>query len=1342
MLICAFSLNAQQTDTKSESESNVESADSSTGDSGDSQSPADSSADTPDSSESKSAEDAEDSDQQKLQETYGKDIDTASYNELVSWCKALGLDYSGTASSLKSRLKKYYDVKGSSASSSGSGNKNLEIQHTDTISYYKINEIDEDYIELTGNIEVFMDDNGTTHVIKADYMIFNKKQKLLTAIGNVSYRKKSSGSENEDVFLSETMTFNIDNWTGYILKGVSEQEKELEDEDSNEYSEKFYYRGERIIKGEGDNMTLEKGVITSSNPENPHYSISADKMWVLGPGEWAVKNARLTIGEVPILPLPFLLKWGDHFFFNPVVGKDDSRGYFVQTSTYILGEKEEDEDSTFSFLDPSSGESDSDKEIDGFFLRPVKEDEDKEKKSDKELSFRENLEAQGAKVKFMFDLYTDLGFMVGIDGNLNKIEIDFEKLKNEKKKNEDGKDEKDKDSDSKTTKIEPLKISSLKFVLALSASMLDNGFHFYNDSYLMGSKIAYSPIWKKSYLLNPLGLIAKDDPNTDFNEKTTNIELPLLYYFDIDTSLTWWKYNSQIKFAYNSGEDILNDFLRNRKENFDFKQIFGMSDDSSNSTSSNYSSEVNWIWKNSFSGNLVDKDSQVYPYISSFQFKDFSLNMYFSRSNYTKTFNLYDSLDATAVSNTTTQSVSFLKPENFTIPIEFSLAGNIFDFSYSDDGLTNNLAKKSSSKSSETKKEDKKNYKYSEDNFLLLPWEKELESEEKEELEEDESLKIPDVIGDMVSEKELISSYLDQKLSWNLSKFQYTMKGTYDQPETTDPQDVGFQLKEFKMTLAADLSLNYEGKFLGDMIVITNSMNLKTNYSKTEDLREYDSNKTEKSETERLEYLEAVLQDKKDTSVLLSDSFKLSMKPFKFLPYVSGAKIDYSINADIVEYAFNEIKQEFEAVTPSMDYSKLTTHTLNFSLPFTFEVPQFYYNTESITLGLSLNNNLLFNSQKGSVTPSFNYSVGPLYQKFDFQFNKAFYQASGGISTEELQENELEDYQSWYINNLSVTSNMELFNNKLISVYSDDFEDDVKRDILKVNNKISYNYLTGEFSAINVGMSLDFLDLKTFFPDYKSEYLLKLTQDISFSNKESDNVYPDSIKFGIDLWKFNLDFNAKRDYAYKFDEDSFQYTADTEKSTEQLRVQSLTFSFAYDYISPAFWKDRIRLGFGIDASFTNDFFKLTNSSLKFGFKFKLRLFEYLDFFIQSESLNSVPFLYSESIAKDFAVAMGQPELNLYRNFLEDVFVYSMSADQNKRSQAYFKLKSIKFGFIHHFDDWDLNFVYYASPPKIVDNADDIWDRSFAFYITWKGIKPIKSKISYESTYEGDQIFIE
>ena len=244
-----------------------------------------------------------------FKETVAVDIETSGYQELVAWCSRLKIETDGASAELKQRLYDYYKVeKDSSINSKNPGDQKITIESADNLEYFAIEKIDENYVKISGNVIISIEKNNSsggieTHKIQADTILFNFKENYLTASGNIKYVLE--GVNKTENFSGDKITFNIDNAEGLFDAGITEQQKEINDEMLT-----FYFKGDEINKTEENYVLLENGVITSCNFEDPHYKIKAEKLWLLASNEWAVFNGILYIGRVPFFYIPAFLYYG------------------------------------------------------------------------------------------------------------------------------------------------------------------------------------------------------------------------------------------------------------------------------------------------------------------------------------------------------------------------------------------------------------------------------------------------------------------------------------------------------------------------------------------------------------------------------------------------------------------------------------------------------------------------------------------------------------------------------------------------------------------------------------------------------------------------------------------------------------------------------------------------------------------------------------------------------------------------------------------------------------------------------------------------------------------------
>jgi len=333
--------------------------------------------------------------------TMKADIDTATYYDLYAWAQGLGLPVTGTKNELRKSLYQYYSITNKPETPLKKGNLIL-IESAKGLQNLKIEKNNENYIIISGNVHLEMSDNKnkTTHDIYADKIIFNQPQKTITAEGSITYSIQQNNTTQ--FFYGDSLTFNVESWEGMFFKGVSEKKKKINGNDVF-----FYFSGKEIYRKKGDKVILVKGEISSKKGKNPPYHLTADKIWVLNPGEWAIKNPVLYVGRIPVFAFPFLFMPGDKLIFHPIYGIDDKNGYFINTTTYLIGQKPDNSQNTLSFLQSGSSEGDTVLKRDGLFLRKTSVP----------------LPKGSSSLKFMADYYTRKGFLSGIDGSFQNIGI-------------------------------------------------------------------------------------------------------------------------------------------------------------------------------------------------------------------------------------------------------------------------------------------------------------------------------------------------------------------------------------------------------------------------------------------------------------------------------------------------------------------------------------------------------------------------------------------------------------------------------------------------------------------------------------------------------------------------------------------------------------------------------------------------------------------------------------------------------------------------------------------------------------------------------------------------------
>ncbi len=279
----------------------------------------------------------------------------------------------------------------------------VKIENARHTEYEKNEKTGNEVIVLTGNVIMSVTKGDSTTTISASTVRYDRKTNILFAQGDVHVKQNGSTSGNQDA-TADSLLFNTS-----TLEGIFDNSRIVQygDADSAISSKSTLVASSKLMgKNASGTMAFKHAVITFCDDEDPHWKIRASKAWLLPGGEFAFLNAVLYVGHVPVLYLPAFYYPKDELIFNPVVGFDRRRGYFVQTTTYLLGRKplsvyspaDENSDGTFSFAHPSTLKE---QEREGIVLHNL--DKDFKGSTDNYLK----LEA---------DYYTTLGGMVGLDG--------------------------------------------------------------------------------------------------------------------------------------------------------------------------------------------------------------------------------------------------------------------------------------------------------------------------------------------------------------------------------------------------------------------------------------------------------------------------------------------------------------------------------------------------------------------------------------------------------------------------------------------------------------------------------------------------------------------------------------------------------------------------------------------------------------------------------------------------------------------------------------------------------------------------------------------------------------
>jgi hypothetical protein len=323
------------------------------------------------------------------------DIATAGYYGLLSMIRELKLDERGDIETLRARLRSYYGIAITpSRSQDQAARRSVIIESADSTDYFEIE--GRRYARLSGNVSLrFAEEGGAaTHRIKAQGVAYEVEGNILDAWGDVVYTAERKGSV--EVYYAESMSFDLSAQEGILLS--VESVRKLKEGLSLEFS----FDARAVERLPGGATRFEDAVITSSEDDPPAWRIEARRLIILGGGEWALEDASLKVGEIPTLWLPWFYYPNEEAVFHPVFGTRDREGYLVQTTTYFLGEKPPKKDSGSILKFDDSGDTQA-KRVKGFFLRSVPGEQ-------KAAASKDSL-------KLMVDAYSNLGFLVAIEGH-------------------------------------------------------------------------------------------------------------------------------------------------------------------------------------------------------------------------------------------------------------------------------------------------------------------------------------------------------------------------------------------------------------------------------------------------------------------------------------------------------------------------------------------------------------------------------------------------------------------------------------------------------------------------------------------------------------------------------------------------------------------------------------------------------------------------------------------------------------------------------------------------------------------------------------------------------------
>ena len=280
------------------------------------------------------------------------------------------------------------------------------IESAKKTEYKKIEE--EEVVIFTGDVKLSVSKPSQEIYIEADNVTFNRSRSTIYAEGNVIFTEVGKGKDDsQESLTASSLLFNTE-----TMEGVFDSARVVQESSKNinlTNGATLIVSSELFGKENSGTITFKNGVLTFCDDENPHWKIKASRIWLLPGNEFSFFNALLYVGNLPIFYMPFFYYPKDEMIFNPVFGYRPREGYFVQTTTYLVGRKSldtlENDDEDAGLFDFMKNTELVVQEREGLFL----------KNTDEKASMPKN------SLKLMGDLYSNLGGMVGIEGKFIDI---------------------------------------------------------------------------------------------------------------------------------------------------------------------------------------------------------------------------------------------------------------------------------------------------------------------------------------------------------------------------------------------------------------------------------------------------------------------------------------------------------------------------------------------------------------------------------------------------------------------------------------------------------------------------------------------------------------------------------------------------------------------------------------------------------------------------------------------------------------------------------------------------------------------------------------------------------
>jgi hypothetical protein len=619
----------------------------------------------------------------------------------------------------------------------------------------------EELVIFTGSVSISVSDGSSTSTIMADRVVYNKNRSTMEATGNVKY-ERAIGKQVAEKFSGEYLLFDIEKMQGVFFNGIIQQASNKKGRDP--FSIHTYIAG----KDESGVIGFKGSLLTTSKSEDSLWSIRASRIWILPGSEMAFANGVLSIGVVPLFYLPFFYYPADEMLFHPVFGFRNKEGYFLQTTTYLIGRKplaKQEKSSSFSnFL---QGDTLKKQKLESLFF----------KKLDEDASIQDP-----AYLKVMFDMYSRLGYLVGLEGKFAPKrsyirDIDFNAF-----------------------------IGFSNTIYPLSSSSSGNLFS------------VFAPGSDKKGELNKSNFFGK--------------VVPFRYNFNFNMSLTKEPFNVGIAFPFISDPFFKKDFM-NRSEDMNWFNYM-LNKDKLAKESSTTSEETSYSWR--LTGNVRPSFPILRPWVSSISIEDISTALNF----YSKTNSKLTGLQATY-----SPERKFYYPQSLKPIFKLSMSGTIFSTSMLETkkrnqdkkeidpllkDIKNPFLEETEEKKDVTEKSEQKQKKIAEMN----------DEEIKEKIASltesvytnllDSCLPIYKATTPPSSSSYFLTNIFKYDLTYRLSG-QAIYESIFDHDEWKEPKDINWNKFYSKFyQLKGDASINSSLSLYKGLVTLTNSLVFSSNY--------------------------------------------------------------------------------------------------------------------------------------------------------------------------------------------------------------------------------------------------------------------------------------------------------------------------------------------------------------------------------------------------------------------------------------------------------------------------------------------------------------------------------